>query len=362
MTTILVIEDDLALCSNVVDLLEAEGYTALSAENGMVGVQVARAHLPDVIICDVMMPGLDGYGVLEELSRDPLMAAIPFIFLTAKAEKTDLRKGMNLGADDYIVKPFGHADLIGAISTRLAKRAQVTMQFERRLDGLRQSLARSVPHEMRTALSGIFSGVGLLKEEFDTLSRADSHVLLEIINSSSERLNHLVVNYLGYAEIEIVALQPEMLVRWQSQRSPSADGVVRSVATYKAAKFNRSADLDLEATPATAQVAESHLEKIASELIDNAFKFSKPGTRVHVASRLEGPLFILSVTDHGYGMTAQQIAEVGAYMQFDRKLREQQGSGLGLTIARRLAELHKGGMAIESMPGVGTTVRVTLPA
>jgi len=123
MTKILVIEDMQSLRENIVEALELLDFEALGAENGLVGVQFAQEHLPDLIICDIMMPELDGYGVLEALRQVPETATIPFIFLSAKADKTDIRQGMNKGADDYLTKPFTIEELRSAIAARLEKQA-----------------------------------------------------------------------------------------------------------------------------------------------------------------------------------------------------------------------------------------------
>ncbi|MCB9260881.1 MAG: response regulator [Flavobacteriales bacterium] len=121
MKTILVVEDNLEIRENLTEILELDGYNVISAEDGKQGVALAQEHLPDLILCDIMMPNLDGYGVIHMLSRNPMTMRIPFIFLTAKTEKVDIRKGMSLGADDYIVKPFDETDLLLAIENRLKK-------------------------------------------------------------------------------------------------------------------------------------------------------------------------------------------------------------------------------------------------
>jgi DNA-binding NtrC family response regulator len=122
MGRVLVIEDDPAVRSNVLDLLEAEGHLGLAADSGERGLELAVQQLPDLIICDVGMPGMDGYGVFELLSARPATAAIPFIFLSARAERADVRRGMALGADDYLTKPFTRHELLEAITTRLRRR------------------------------------------------------------------------------------------------------------------------------------------------------------------------------------------------------------------------------------------------
>ena len=121
MKTILLIEDDRALRENTEELLELSGYSMITAPNGKIGIQMAKEKLPDIIVCDIMMPEVDGYGVLKELSSDEKTKHIPFIFLSAKTEHKEIRKGMDLGADDYLTKPFEEEDLINAIESRLAK-------------------------------------------------------------------------------------------------------------------------------------------------------------------------------------------------------------------------------------------------
>lgn len=118
---ILIIEDNADIRENIAELLELSGYTIITAQDGKLGAKMALHHLPDLILCDIMMPVLDGYGVLHILSKHKETIHIPFIFLTAKAEKSDIRKGMTLGADDYITKPFEETDLLNAIENRLRK-------------------------------------------------------------------------------------------------------------------------------------------------------------------------------------------------------------------------------------------------
>lgn len=133
MSKILLIEDNKDVRENTADILELENYHVITAENGKIGIQKALEHLPDIIICDIMMPELDGYGVFESLSVHPKTANIPFIFLTAKSEKDDIRKGMNLGVDDYLIKPFEEEDLLGAITCRIKKKEFLKKEFSKNI-------------------------------------------------------------------------------------------------------------------------------------------------------------------------------------------------------------------------------------
>jgi DNA-binding NarL/FixJ family response regulator len=130
MNTILVIEDEPAMRANLQDILDLEGFLPLLAANGKEGIRLAREHTPDLILCDVLMPDMDGHAVLHALRADPATVRIPFVFLTAKGERTDVREGMDLGADDYLIKPVHVDELLRAINSRLERRRQQKEQFK----------------------------------------------------------------------------------------------------------------------------------------------------------------------------------------------------------------------------------------
>lgn len=146
MKTILLIEDDAYIRENTAELLTLTGYAVHTAENGKIGVESALAIRPDLVICDIMMPVLDGYGVLHIFNQNPQLAGVPFIFLTAKTERTDQRRGMELGADDYLVKPFSENELLSAISGRLARFRHLKPDYDLKAGGLDEFLddARAV--------------------------------------------------------------------------------------------------------------------------------------------------------------------------------------------------------------------------
>jgi CRP-like cAMP-binding protein/CheY-like chemotaxis protein len=140
---VLIIEDNDDIRENIVEILELADFRVLQAANGKIGVDLAIKNKPDIILCDIMMPDLDGYGVLYMLNKNPETAAIPFIFLTAKAERVDLRKGMEMGADDYLTKPFDDIELLNAIETRLKKKGIQEEFYTKPLDKLNGLLAKS---------------------------------------------------------------------------------------------------------------------------------------------------------------------------------------------------------------------------
>jgi CheY-like chemotaxis protein len=142
MKKVLIIEDNDDIRENVIEILELAGYQVSSANNGKAGVELAFQDIPDIILCDIMMPEMDGYGVLYMLSKRPETIAIPFIFLTAKAEHFDRRKGMEMGADDYLTKPFDDMELLNAIESRLKKKEGQQAFYSRSLDRLNSLVAK----------------------------------------------------------------------------------------------------------------------------------------------------------------------------------------------------------------------------
>jgi two-component system, sensor histidine kinase and response regulator len=362
MVKILVIEDEQSLSNSILEILIMDGFEAEAAENGLVGLQRAKQDPPDLILCDVEMPELSGHEVLSSLRQDPATAMVPFLFLTALSERPDLRYGMELGADDYISKPFRADELRRAIATQLDKKNHREQDAEGRLERLRSSITQALPLELSTPLSKVMGTVKLLIAEQGTIQPEESLTLLQSIQGSVERLNRQIENFLLYAQLELLINDPQSLQFLREQQpGTSARLVIGSTVHKTALRANRVSDLELDLDNAVIPVADSDLQKMTEELLDNAIKFSTSGTSIQIKSRQVDQDFILCITDHGQGMTAKQIADGGAYMQFDRKLLDCQGTGLGLAIVGQLAKLYGGRMVVESVPNLMTSITVYFP-
>lgn len=362
MTKILVIEDEAALLEEILNILTFEDFEVVGAANGKLGVQLATEHLPDLIICDIIMPQLDGYGVLLELRNEPLTAMIPLIFLTAKADRGDWRTGMELGADDYITKPFTRDDLLTAIQTQLAKQAKRTKLNEQKIEALREHVLTALPHEMRTPLTGILGYAEVLILDGLTIPPEDTVQIGQVIYDCASRLHHVLDNYLSYIQIGLISEDPLWIEKLRDSATENPEMTIAERAQIVAQKAKREVDLilDLVQLP-TVHMFKEHLKKIIEELLDNAFKFSYPGTPVHLATLTDGRTCTIRVSDQGRGMAPEQIAQVGMYVQFNRRIYEQRGLGMGLIIAKKLVELHGGQLTIESIPDQGTTITCILP-
>lgn len=360
MKKILVIEDEKLILENILETLDLEGFEAVGAPNGLLGVEKAYEFMPDLIICDIMMPEMDGYGVLLELRSNPQLSLTPFIFLTARSERADMRYGMELGADDYITKPFLPSELLAAVNMRFEKQAAITGQFTEKIESLRANIIHSLPHELRTPLTGILAGADILMDDLE--DDAHSIMMLKIIHKAGLRLQHLIENYLVYAQIELIASDQNRIAAMRKSQFSKPRKLVEEIAPEKAANAERVSDLALvEVEDANVCVSPEDFRKIVEELVDNAFKFSEEGQPVQVRAVANNGCYVLSISDQGRGMTQDQIASIGAYMQFERRFYEQQGLGLGLVVSKRLTELYGGEFVIDSTVGQGTTVTAKLP-
>jgi len=184
MKKILLIEDNYEVRENTSEILSLANFNVLTAENGKVGVELAQKENPDLIICDIMMPELDGYGVLHILSKKPETARIPFIFLTAKTEKSDIRKGMALGADDYLTKPFDDTDLLNAIETRLRKSALQQKEYPTTAEGL-DTFILDAQHALNLKDLCRDKKVKVFKKKSDIFLEGDSPNAVYFIKSGS---------------------------------------------------------------------------------------------------------------------------------------------------------------------------------
>ncbi|GAB4572489.1 MAG: hybrid sensor histidine kinase/response regulator [Anaerolineae bacterium] len=363
MSKILVIEDEWAVREMIVEILRAHGYEVDAAPDGKSGLHKLESYKPDLILCDINMPEMNGFQVLETLRQKPGRNGTLFLFLTALSDRSNNRRGMELGADDYITKPFEPEDLLRAVQTQLAKRQSIEQHHATTLNLLKRNIIHALPHELRTPLGVIMGNAELLAMDAHAFGPEEVQQMAQAIVKHSRRLHNLFENYLIYAQIELIASDPVEREALRNHLIRDAGAIIEKGALEEAqaAVPPRTTDLQLSTIRIALRMSDDNLNKIVKELVSNACKFSKPGTPVIVQALREGDDFVLSIRDQGHGMTTEQINQIGAYMQFDRRIYEQQGLGLGLFVTKRLVELHGGTLQIISAPEQGTEVRVRLP-
>lgn len=354
--SILVVDDDATIREVLRKGLEREGFEVITACDGDEAIEYVNRQLPDLVICDVMMPKMNGYKFRDYLRRNVVTAAIPFIFLTAKDSKADIRKGMSMGGDDYLTKPFRFKELLQSIHARFQKQEALNILNEKKLKTLRDNIGYALPHELRTPLTAIITGTDFLLAGELQNPEDDQKVkkVAGMIRKGAQRLYRLIQNYELYAKVELMFSDPEKRRELCKLSVSNAATIIQYIAQRKATQFKRPHDLELRLVNGGVMISEEGMTKVMEELVKNAFDFSSEGTNVIIQSWLEDEWYICQITNQGVGMTPDQIANIGAFMQFKRGQHEQQGSGLGLTIAKRLLELHEGKLQISS-PAEGQT-------
>lgn len=355
MKKILIVDDNHDLRNLTIEALELEGYHAIGAENGTQGISLAKEAKPDIIFCDIMMPETDGYEVYENLKQNSSTSLTPFVFITALAEKEHIRKGMEIGADDYITKPFTLKDLIKTINTRIQKSEVINSSIEVKLNELRDSIIRNLPHELLTPLHGILGFTSILTDESILLNRSEIREMATHLELSGKRLNDLINNFLSYVRITSSSEAENIPVELEG-----VDHIIADISTNVAIKYKRPDDLILDLERAELNIVDEDFVFIIRELVDNAFKFSEPKSNVIVMCKKRTNSLEIRITDHGMGFPIDNFKEIGAFNQFDRKKYEQQGAGLGLITSMLIVQRYHGSLSITN-DNLGATVLLKLP-
>ena len=361
---ILVIEDDTVVREEVVDWLIFEGHDVFSGMSGREGLALAVDILPDLILSDITMPEMDGLEMLAELRNNATTAHTPIIFMTARSARSDVRRGMELGAADYISKPFSNSELLGAVNTQLSNVEARRVQKKRQDEEWRAVLTRSLPHELRTPLTVIMGYGESLKTSADTLPPDRIRSMAQHIIDSGARLERLVDNFLTFAQLESLRHNPGRVAALvQAACTEEPDALIGDIAARCAYVYRRSGDLELHLNAgAGVRITAEELAKSVQELLDNAFKFSPPATPVRVTSAVDGGVYRLEIANVGPGIAPDELERIGAFLQFERSTREQQGLGLGMAIAKATAELFGGTLQVASELDGETVVTLALPS
>jgi two-component system, sensor histidine kinase and response regulator len=346
MSKILVIEDEPMVRSNLVELLEAEQFVTCSAIDGFDGVRVAQEQLPDLILCDVMMPELDGYDVLQMLRKDPETATIPFIFLTAQAALKEVRQGMNLGADDYLTKPFGRSDLLLAISTRLAKHDRYLQIAEKQFNGFQEKFSFARPDKLFHSLEEITQTVDLFIRDAETIAPADITQLGLDIRGKSQNLQRSIQNLLLYLQLELITHDSQTQQALRSSQTLRPADFIMMFAQQKSKQYQRSRDLQLQIENKPIQVATDDLKKILDEALEFAFSQARPNTDIKISTILQPIEFFINLQFEPVNVAPELIDLIEQAQNLPRSVYEELDPGLGVLLIQRIATLYGGNLML----------------
>lgn len=366
MARILIIDDDVFVRDQIQLTLTSAFYEAFTAVDGLEGVRLARSLHPNLIICDILMPNMDGLQVLTELRRHVDTESIPFIFLSAIDDHDTLRASMNLGANDYLSKPFQVIDLLHAVEARLSQHEKLLSSVEQQIDAIKIRLAHTVTHELRTPVGLILGSVQMLECQGDPAFNEMTRDMIGTMSRGATRLAHVVEQMVYATHITSGLYSAEMV----TQKGMIIDiGDILHGAHKSAHRFTIRQPVNLEVKliehphPIYVKAEPDALKHAIAEVISNAIAFSAINGVVYISCRPYGSEVRITITDNGNGFAETELPQAMSWFgQIDRETQEQQGLGLGLPLANQLIAIHGGKLDIHSIVGKGTQAIITLPS
>ena len=365
---VLVIEDETPIREELVDWLTFEEYPVFVATNGREGVELAIKERPDLIICDISMPEMNGHEVLIDIRSNPHLFDVIFIFLTASVNRATRRKGMELGADDYITKPFTHAELMNAVQSQLKKKVsrereaqtqldlmQLSLQSEREQRILRSRLVGMFSHDFRTPLSLIMMSASLIRNYEDRFSAERKQEKLDQIIHSSKQLVHMLDDLLVTVEMgsDKFRYRPEILN--VSERTE------RIVHDFQDIHYETHQILFASTIEQSVRLDPKLMRQIVTNLLSNAIKYSPTGSTVWVNLAFIDGMVELTVRDEGIGIPPESLPHLFEPFHRADNIKTIRGTGLGLAIVRQAVDYCHGRVEVNSVVGSGTTFRVLFP-
>jgi len=367
---LLVVEDEVNLLEGIRTVLELDGYDVVTAENGAQALKQLRSGHPppELIVSDIMMPVMSGIELLKEVRKNPDWIAIPFIFLTARSEKADVRRGKQLGVDDYLIKPFDAPDLLIAVESRLNRIKAINSAASGALVDLKQRILTILHHEFRTPLTFIVAYADMLNNA-DTYALSNEEMLtfLKGVNTGAARLRRLIENFIQLVEMET----GDARRNYQARRTVIEDLpelIQQAALEVFTPEVNHTLTMDVEGKLPSFLGDLDYLRSAIIHLLDNAIKFSPEAESVIVGARTAqlpskgAPGVEIWVRDFGRGIDPAELSRIWeSFYQIDRATFEDQGTGTGLAIVRAVAELHGGEVGVKSALGAGSTFSLFLP-
>jgi DNA-binding response OmpR family regulator len=363
MPKILVIEDEPALREDIAELLTLEGYDVISAKDGVDGINAAIQFQPDLIVCDIMMPRLDGYRVLLDVRANSITQFTPFIFLTAKSAQDEMRQGMELGADDYVTKPFTHVDLRRAVEMRLEKHTALQQEQQEQTDMFRSALAYERQQRLfkeklvamfskgfPLPLENILTSNNLLRDYSGEMDDTARQAHFNRIEASAHQLQRSLDDIFLVAQMESGSLQvkPERL---------NVGLLIEQIVDDFRAIYGEAYRLVWECRSTDVIMADARLlHQITANLIASAIQHSPRSGTVRISLDHQIGRFVLIVTEES---GSPQPERGGIVRQIVTG--ETESEDVGLEIVTRMVELYGGTLSAQRQPGVGSTVAVTFP-
>ncbi len=359
---ILIVDDDPMIRSLLFDFLKESGFTLLTAENGKEGLIHAEFDCPDLILLDVMMPGMDGFATCRRLKENENTKDIPVIFLTGLSNTADKIRGFEFGAADYIPKPFQLEEVSARITAHLTIQRQ-----KRQLSELNAGLSESnsakdkffsiIAHDLKSPFNGLINLTSFVVDSFENLDRKTIKEYLELIHNSSKETFTLLENLLEWSKLRPGALLLE------SRKTNIGEMMSKNLALFRQMADEKNICLANEMKKNILVYAdENMIATVIRNLLTNALKYTDKGGKISVTSQDAGDFVEILVSDTGVGIEKEHIDKL---FRIDvhystRGTAKEHGSGLGLILCKEFVEKNRGKIHVRSEPEKGTTFGFTL--
>lgn len=359
---VLVVDDNPLIVQVVSSLLASEDYAVYSSENGSQALEILDKTNVDLIICDVMMPRMDGYQFHDVVRKNCELSHIPFIFLTALGDSDEIQRGREAGADDYLIKPFDPRELLSVVKGKIVRCHSLKKMAEEKFESYRRKVIHTLSHEFRTPLVAINTGAEIILDQQDHLDKKRLANLLEAIRRGGVRLERLVSDFMILQQIEagITARMFETKRKRCMLHSIAVTAIESDREMLNSENFKITVSILNESLEV--EVYEPHILDVLRRLIENGVKFSPTLRDIEIAVYKQEKEGVIEVRDRGIGIDVKRLEEaIDVFGQLDREKLEQQGGGLGLAIAARYLEINKGRLEFSLRDGGGSKVSIILP-
>ncbi len=341
--------DDNATNIAILEELLGEEYILETASSGEEALARATTFQPELVLLDIMMPGIDGYETCRRLRQDPALRHIKIIMVSAKAMLAERLKGYEVGADDYVTKPFDDVELLSKVQVYLR------LKSAEEVDQLKSNVLALLGHETRTPLNGLIGPAEMLMSD-DDMDADGRKVLAEMIYRNATRLHQLFEKVMMLSALRSGKVDLEMEDADLVEVVRDAVEDIQEAATSRKVKIEATFTESLLAT-----FARTRLRMVFGAILDNAVRFSLEGGSVEIRGTTEDGCCVIAVTDHGKGIAPDFVPHVfDAFTDADTR-HHTEGQGLSLAIARHTVELHGGTIDAQSVPGRQTTLSIRLP-
>lgn len=362
---VLIVDDVPENIQILVHLLNEKGLKVNYAESGIKALKAIKNNIPDLILLDVSMPGMDGFEVCEKLKSDSATSHIPVIFLTAKVDQEDVIQGLEKGAVDYVTKPFNANELISRIFTHLElkhNRDVITRQNEElsRLNEVKNQLFSVISHDMKNLFNNILFGTESLEKEIEYFEKKEIIQMAGVIHDSARRAFSLLQNLLDWSRSQMQNINynpvPAEIVMLVNQ----------SAALFRPVIQKKNITIDVQSHGESFQaLADMEMVKaVLRNLLSNAIKYSHAGDTIDVTVIEKRDEIAVEITDHGVGMTPEQakkLREINQPFRSTPGTQNERGSGLGMVLIRDFVKKNKGVFDFTTTPGEGSKFWFTLP-